>query len=102
MTDTVESLEKIRLLKLGLFGFYNPTDDDYNILIGDRVYYWFSRGQYIHSVSTAPDDEDDVFTVQGMAEVMKKPIYRVIDDSLVYEELSEIIHVQSLQKDKTP
>lgn len=99
MTDTAERFRKIRFLRLGLFGLYDIEDDDFCVFLTNNIIYYWENG---HLILKRVSDKWIESYAKELSKVKDSVDYEVVDDSLVYEELSEIIHVQSLQKDKTP
>lgn len=81
--------KKIRLLNLGIYGFYSYQYQDFNLILGDKIVYWGERINinWIRSgldyVTLSPYHPDNI------EEVLNEHDYMVVDDSTVCEEIRE-------------
>jgi len=83
MTDTVSSLQKIRLLKLGIYGFADIDAEDLNVVLNNYVYFWYINRTQTSRISV----EFGHYSLSDIAAVMNEIDYQVVDDSLVHEDL---------------
>lgn len=87
MSDTVRFSKQIRLLNLGIYGFYDSMDRDYCVLRHGKIYFWEPNSDKLKAVNIIDLDYLDLSMFYCIDPLND---FEIVYDSLVYEELLNV------------